>query len=125
MEPVRRQRDWLIDFGRAVLMRLRSKLAVPSIALTTPSRIHALISEADGWYVEVGHVRPERGSGLQIWLDRWPRTPSRKLWFGYKGTRQEQVVTAAAIGTTEFGPAYRLYDGAFAFDPEQKAELLR
>ena len=83
------------------------------------------LCDADGWYVEVGYIRADRGSALRVWLDRWPRTPSRKLWFGYNGIKQEQVKRAAAVGTTEFGSAWRLHDGAFAFDREQRAVLLR
>jgi len=120
-----RQRDWLVDLGRQVSRRLRSRIAVPSVAIESSSAIRAFQSDADGWFIELGHIRPDRGSGLQLWLDRWPRTSTRKLWFGYKGTRQEQIRIAAAAGTPEFGPAHKLHDGAFAFDREESALLLR
>ena len=121
----RQQREWLVDIGRRVLGHLRSTIIVPSVVLRSPSRIRAFESYTDGWYVELGYVKLDRGSGLQLWLDRWPRTPSRKLWFGYKGTRQEQIRRAAAVGTTRFGPAYEIHDGAYSFDRTEKASLLR
>jgi hypothetical protein len=119
-----RQRDWLLDLGRRVSRRLRSRLAIENVVLIPPSHLRAIEGDADGWYVELGRVRGDRGSGLQLWLDRWPRTPTRKVWFGYKGTREDQIKIAAHAGTPEFGPATILSDGAFRFDPEQAATLL-
>jgi uncharacterized protein DUF3943 len=63
--------------------------------------MRALDGEADGWYVEIGRIKnrsrrlpkshgDDRGGALQLWLDRWPRTSTRKLWFG-KGIRQAQI----------------------------------
>ncbi len=119
------QREWLVDFGRRVLGHFRSTISVPSVVLRSPSSVRAFEGYTDGWYVELGYVRHDRGSGLQLWFDRWPRTPSRKLWFGYKGTRREQIRRAAAVGTTEFGRAYEIHDGAYSFDRTEKAYLLR
>ena len=121
----RQQREWLIGLGRRVLGHLRSSITVPSVVLRSPSSVRAFEGYTDGWYVELGYVRFDRGSGLQLWLDRWPRTPTRKLWFGYKGTRREQIRNAAVVGTTEFGPACEIHDGAYSYDRREKAHLLR
>lgn len=40
-------------------------------------------------------------------------------------TRAEQIRVAAEAGTPEFGPAKQLRDGAFAFEPNEQAYMLR
>ena len=120
-----KQRGWIHALAERVTIRLRDKVIVPTLVFTPPSRLYTYKSEADGWYVEIGAIRADRGGALQLWLDRWPRTQTRKLWFGYKGTRTDQIRIAASVGTPEFGQARNLLDGAYEFDRQEQASMLR
>src|SRR5262245_59074480 len=120
-----RQRQWLLKLGRLLSVGLAQGVGSRGLTIYPSSRLIRGESNADGWYVEVGRVRGDRGGALQVWLDRWPRTQERKIWFGYKGTRREQIVSAAKVGTPEFGPAIRLHDGAVGYDKEEDVWLMK
>lgn len=114
----RRDRRWLRTFAQAVARELGTRNQLPDVILKTPSSVVTEISETDGWYANLGYVRGDRNSGLQLWFDRWPSPAKRKLSVCYKGTRIDQIRKVAAAGSRMFGRSIRLDDWAWHDDKE-------
>src|SRR5688572_8960442 len=96
-----KQQRWLVALAKRVSRHIRSTPIVPSIVRRPPSSMRALIDQADGWYVEIGRIKGDRGDALRLRLDRWPRISTRKLWFGYKSTRQAQISVVLVLRSEE------------------------
>jgi hypothetical protein len=111
-----RQRKWLLRLSGDVARRCRQRNELAQIVFYPPSSLKADATDSEGWCVEIGRLRPDRGSGLQLWLDMWPSRPSRKLYMCYKGSTPEQIAKAAKAGSKLFGPAIPFTDSAWHYD---------
>jgi hypothetical protein len=112
----RRDRRWLVRCAQAIVRELHRRNQLPDLVLKTPSSVVTEVSETGGWYADLGYVRGDRNSGLQVWFDRWCTPNTRKLYACYKGTRIEQIRNVAAAGSRLFGASIRLDDRAWLDD---------
>src|SRR5688572_31316514 len=56
-----KQQRWLVALAKRVSRHIRSTPIVPSIVRRPPSSMRALNDQADGWYVEIGRIKGDRG----------------------------------------------------------------
>jgi hypothetical protein len=115
----KRERLWLLDLAKKVARDLRRATPITDVIVSAPGQLSTRDGNTGGWYVNVGSVRGDRGSGLQIWLDRWPTLSARKLYVCYKGTRINQIRMVASAAAATFGNAIRFTDSAWEFDRER------
>jgi|GEM_PF-709144 len=119
-----KQQRWLVALAKRVSRHIRSTPIVPSIVRRPPSSMRALNDQADGWYVEIGRIKGDRGDALRLRLDRWPRISTRKLWFGYKSTRRAQisvVLVLLLLPCAAFGDELGRLDIPIVVEPERSA----
>lgn len=119
------QPRWLLALAKRVSRLIRSTVIIPSTVFRPPSSMRVLDGEADRGYVKIGRIKGGRGGALQLWPDRWPRTITRKLGFGYKGTRQAQInvilVVLFLLPCAAFGGELGALDMPAVVEPERSA----
>jgi predicted HNH restriction endonuclease len=121
----RQQRKWLRRFGAEVARRCKDRNELSDIIINTPSSLKVEETDTGGWYVEIGRVRPDRGSGLQLWLDMWPSPTGRKLYMCYQGSTPKQMEKVVRAGSKVFGTAISFDDNAWEYDPTRTYHRLK
>lgn len=119
------QREWLQAVAKRVAEGLQPGTIHSRLTVFPKRSIVPHASTSDGWVVEIGSVRGDRGSALQLWLDRWPRTHDRKLYVCYRSTRAEQVLRVAKAAAAVIGPFDKLGDASWEIDAQSKVVRLR
>ena len=121
-----RDRRWLLQCARAIARELHRRNQLPDMVLKAPSSVVTQVNDCGGWFADLGYVKGDRNSGLQLWLDYWCSPSNRKLYACYKGTRLDQIRNVAAAGSKLFGASIRLDDRAWSYDPtEDYVHLVR
>jgi hypothetical protein len=100
-------KGWLERLGRQVRAELKARVAPDIVALEPLSTLRGVATNSDGWVLTLGSVRRDRGSELQLWLDRWTDGQHRRLAYGYRSPSSERVIAMAEAGTGSLGTATR------------------
>lgn len=111
-----RDRKWFRDLAQRVAGSLEEVNRLPDLVLRKPSSVRAEEADTSGWVAELGYIRGDRGSQLQMWFDRWTSPGQRRIYLCYKETQIERVKSVAAAGLKVFGTAKRFDDEAWHWD---------
>lgn len=98
-----RERRWLADLGRTVWKQVQTHSAAGMLKISKPSGMKPWETNTEGWYVPIGKIPGDRGSELQIWLDRYTREETRRLSLSYKTRNHRRVEKLGMSGTGDFG----------------------
>jgi hypothetical protein len=105
------QEQWLLDFSMRVAEACESGFVSGGVKLKKPASLRAYRVSTDGWAVQIGKSKSDKGSGLQLWLDRYTGEAGRKLYYGYYSPNLSEIRRIAVEAQDIFGKAVYLGDG--------------
>lgn len=110
-------RAWLLRFAERIRTALMS--APGPVGLTVAPRSEQNIGESDtrGWWIELGALQATPSVKLELWLDRYADSGSRRrLWYGI-GAHSSKSIERVVVGLDgRFSPSLRITDADLSDD---------
>ena len=103
----RTERAWITALGRSVRHQLSTLLSDQVWSAGGLVSESCTETNSDGWVFELGAVRGDRGSQLEVWLDRWTGGAAPRLCYCYRSTSSARVAAMARAGSGQLGVARR------------------